>query len=160
MAASSATDNAPTKWERFIYHFCRIILGLLFIVASYDKILMPWQFGRAIFVYQMLPGYLISPLTIVMPWVELICGLLLVIGWKVRPAAILIALLNLVFIIAIASVLFRGMDIDCGCGLDVGPLAALVGTQADGWALVRDVIIMLMVVATYLGARPTSSKKN
>lgn len=115
---------------------------------------MPWDFGRAIFAYEILPGYLISPLAIVMPWVELAAGLLLIFNKMVRPSAILIALMNVIFILAIASVMVRGMDIECGCAFEFGPLATIVGTQADGWALVRDFILLGMAAYVYLNYRP------
>jgi len=140
---SSAGNPVPSV----IYHASRIILGALFIIASIDKIERPWDFGRAIYVYEMLKGslaYLISPLAIIIPPIELVTGLLLIINRWVRPSALLILGMNVVFIIAIAGVIVRGMDIDCGCGLDVGPIAAIAGTQADMGALLRDFVILAL----------------
>jgi len=131
----------------FIYQTCRILLGLIFIVASFEKIERPWDFGRAIHVYEILVGplaYLISPMAIIMPVLEIVTGILLVINRLVRPSALIILAMNVVFIIAIASVMLRGMDIDCGCGLDTGIIAMLAGTQADIGALVRDFVIIAM----------------
>jgi len=152
--AGQTPARSRINWFTVAYHFCRILIGLLFIVASYDKILMPWNFGRAIYVYKMLPGYLISPMAASMPWVELVAGILLVFNRFTRPAAMIIGGLNIVFMVAIATVIARGMDIDCGCGLDVGPLALIVGTQADGWALVRDLILLGIAAIIYFGYKP------
>jgi putative oxidoreductase len=131
----------------FIYHAARILLGLVFIIASLDKIERPWDFGRAVYVYHVLDGslaYLISPLAIIMPLIELVTGVLMIVNRWVRPAALLIFGMNVVFIIAIISVIARGMDIDCGCGLDVGILATIAGTQADLGALLRDFVILAL----------------
>lgn len=149
MSESSGGNKSSTgnPVPSVIYHASRIILGALFIIASIDKIERPWDFGRAIYVYEMLKGslaYLISPLAIIIPPIELVTGLLLIINRWVRPSALLILGMNVVFIIAIAGVIVRGMDIDCGCGLDVGPIAAIAGTQADMGALLRDFVILAL----------------
>lgn len=147
-------DAAQSKMARVLYQIGRIFLGLIFVTAAIQKIMIPWDFGRAIFAYEILPGYLISPMGIVMPWVELAAGLFLLFNRMVRPSAILIALMNVMFILAIASVMIRGMDIECGCAFEIGPLATIVGTRADGWALVRDFIFLGMAAYVYLNYRP------
>ena len=153
-------DAAQPKMARVLYHIGRLFLGLIFVTAAIQKIMIPWDLGRAILAYEILPGYLISPMGIVMPWVELAAGLLLISNKMVRPSAILIAIMNVMFILAIASVMIRGMEIECGCAFEIGPLAAIVGTQADGWALVRDFIFLGMAAYVYLNYRPKSLKQN
>jgi len=143
----SRSTAAVSAVPPVVYHVFRILLGLIFVIASLDKIESPWNFGRAIHVYEILVGplaYLISPMAAIMPLLELVTGILLIINRWVRPASLLILAMNIVFIIAIASVIVRGMDIDCGCGLDKGVLASIAGTQADAWALVRDFVVLAM----------------
>lgn len=53
--------------------------------------------------------------TFAVPWVEIICAVLLVIGLWTRAAALLLSLLTISFIVAIMSVLYRGLDVKCGC---------------------------------------------
>ena len=156
------TEASPTALRKFIYHGFRIILGLIFILASYQKILMPWEFGRAVLAYELIPTFLVSPLVIIMPWVEMVTGVFLIINWKIRPSAILIALMNLIFIIAIISAMVRGMEIDCGCSINIGPLEVLIGTQADGFALVRDLIFIGMTayIYTYADTNPRNQHLN
>ncbi|HEY2322484.1 MAG TPA: MauE/DoxX family redox-associated membrane protein, partial [Thermoanaerobaculia bacterium] len=58
---------------------------------------------------------LINLMALTMPWIELLCGLALILGiWK-EAARTLIALLLLVFIVAISVNLTRNNAIDCGC---------------------------------------------
>jgi putative oxidoreductase len=131
----------------FIYHFFRIVLGTIFIVASIEKLERPWDFGRAIYAYQLLTGplaYLISPVAIIMPALEFVTGFFLIINRLVRPSALLILAMNIVFMVAIGSVMVRGMNIDCGCGLDTGFIAAIAGTQAGWGAMTRDIVILMM----------------
>ncbi len=132
-----------------VYHICRILLGIIFVAASIDKILRPWDFGIAILFYKFLVGpfsYLISPMAIIMPIAELVAGLMLIFNKWVRPAALLILAMNVVFVIAILSAMIRGIDVECGCGFDVGVLGVIAGTHADIQALVRDFVFIAMTL--------------
>ncbi len=79
-------------------------------------------------------------------------GVLLLINVRVRPALVVVGSMTLVFMIALVSVLIRGLDIDCGC-FDPG------GGQdvSAGMALWRDVgLMVLVVVAWWLRGRLTA----
>jgi uncharacterized membrane protein YphA (DoxX/SURF4 family) len=93
----------------------RLVLGVIFIYASLDKIQQPADFARAIQNYQMIPVILTNLAAIILPWLELFCGVLLIIGLFLRAAAGIIVSLSLLFIIAMATALIRGLQIDCGC---------------------------------------------
>ncbi len=93
----------------------RIGLGALFIGASYYKIMSPGAFAHQIYNYKVLPPWAINPLAITLPWIQLFCGIALVINRGVRGASLLILLMMAVFQIALASALLRGLNISCGC---------------------------------------------
>ena len=93
----------------------RIMVGVVFLYASIDKITNTAYFASAISNYQILPDSIVNLVAIILPWLELICGFLLLIGMWYRSAALVISFLMIVFIIAITSVIIRGLDIDCGC---------------------------------------------
>lgn len=93
----------------------RMVLGGLFVYASFDKIVHPSQFVTAVENYRIMPGLLSFYTALFLPWLELICGLFLIAGVFVESAAGLIGLLLLVFIAALFSALSRGLSIDCGC---------------------------------------------
>ena len=115
----------------------RLLLGVVFIYASIDKIAKPEGFAQAIYNYRMMPHVAINLMAIVMPWLELICGILIVIGIFVRGSALLIGFMLLVFVIAISFALVRGLDISCGCFRVEGGHAL----AAD--LLVRDVLMLI-----------------
>ena len=94
---------------------CRLVLGGLFIAASIDKIAHPVEFARIIHGYRLVPDLFVYFLAAVLPWFEMICGLLLVSGLLIRTPAILLSSLLLVFMAALAISAFRGLDINCGC---------------------------------------------
>ena len=93
----------------------RIILGFVFIFAAISKAAEPETFAKAIYNYKLLPLSLINILAITLPWIELSAGLLLVFGVSVKENSVILSGMLLVFIIAIAISLARGLNIDCGC---------------------------------------------
>lgn len=98
--------------------FVRIVqigLGLLFIYASLDKIWNPGLFAKSISNYRILPLSLLHVSAIVLPWLELVCGIALVINRYQRAAYFIVAGLIMIFILAILSAMARGLDFNCGC---------------------------------------------
>jgi len=100
---------------KLTYHLCRIVLGVVLIYASIDKISNPEDFGKIIYSYQLLPEEMINLTAIILPWLELITGLLLIFQLWIPGTVLLTNILFIVFITAILSALLRGLDIDCGC---------------------------------------------
>jgi len=128
-----------------LYHLCRVLLGGLFVYAGVVKALDPAGFAGEIANYQILPYRLNFLVATTLPYVELLAGLLLVINRKVRPATVVIGGLNLVFIVALSSLLIRGLDIDCGC------FRPGVHTSVQE-ALWRDAGLMVLVIVTFIGS--------
>jgi putative oxidoreductase len=93
----------------------QILLGVIFVVAALPKIVDPPSFAHMIYNYRIVPGGLVNLSALVMPWLELLCGLGLILGIWRQASRNLIALLLVVFIVAISINLFRGNAIDCGC---------------------------------------------
>ena len=104
----------------------RLILGGIFIYASIDKIANPHEFAKNISHYHLVPFGLENIISIFLPWLELIIGVGLIVGFMVDGSVVLSMSLLVMFIVAISSAILRGYNIDCGCGLKEGEL---VGTQ-------------------------------
>ena len=93
----------------------RWALGILFIVSALGKIADPGAFAGEIADYRLLPVHAVNMFAIAMPWVELLVGLSLVNAIAPRSGALLAGLMGLVFIVAVASAMARGLNIECGC---------------------------------------------
>lgn len=121
----------------------RVGLGALFLYAGVIKIITTAAFAGSIANYQVLPyagNYLAAA---ILPWIEVICGALLVTGWRVRSAAALVALMNAFFIILLFSTVARGLDIDCGCFKQGGD-------KTTAWtAIFRDTMFLVAAVFVY-----------
>jgi len=93
----------------------RIIIGVVFIYASLDKIENPAQFARIIHNYHLLPGELVNLTAITMPWIELICGICVILGIYKEGGILILGILLIIFAVSIGVNLFRGVDLECGC---------------------------------------------
>jgi putative oxidoreductase len=109
------TKPPPFSTHKTLYLLVRTTLGLTFLWASVDKILNPAEFAGIIMNYDILPPDTVNLAAVVLPWFELICGLLLVLGRLVPGATLSIVILLFTFMLATGFSLYRGLDINCGC---------------------------------------------
>lgn len=125
--------------NRFLEYFlllARIFLAFIFIYAGTDKISDPAGFSQAIQNYRLFPVETINIFAIIIPWIELICGLLLLFGISVRENSLIISSLLLVFTLAVAISMIRGLNFDCGCFGKPSPI---------GWKKLGENFLMLVL---------------
>lgn len=127
---------------RISYHFCRLLLGGVFLWAGVVKALDVPAFAGQVAAYQLLPYAWNYAVAATLPYIELLAGALLLVNARVKPAALLTALLNALFVVVLFSVLARGLDIDCGC---FGPDAGTTPLQALG----RDLVLLALALAVF-----------
>ena len=93
----------------------RIILGIVFIIASYHKILDPVSFSANIHNFHLTPANVENFAALVLPWLELILGMLLIFGVFLEGSFSLTIGLYIFFIFILTQAFFRGIDVHCGC---------------------------------------------
>ncbi len=125
--------------HRYLALILRLYLGGLFIYASMYKINYSAEFAEVIAGYQILPYWVVNISAVVLPWVELIAGMLLLAGVRSRSAVTVIGALLIAFAVALLVNLLRGASIPCGC-FDA------LGEKISSWTLLRDVIWLGMAV--------------
>ena len=123
------------------------MLAIVFLYAAYTKLRQPWLlFAMSIDAYQILPEWAALMLGRILPWLELLLGLLLATGFGLRYAASGASILLAAFFAVMVRAYAMGMKIDCACfgfGEAIGP-----GTLArDG------VLLALSVGLTVLSLR-------
>jgi len=107
----------------------RIVLAGLFLKMGLSKMLDPIDFLKLTREYHMLPetpSYFLNLTAVVLPALELVCGLALLVGLPVRGAAVTLLAMLVVFT---GAIFLRSLDIhaqggiaycaikfDCGCG--------------------------------------------
>jgi len=101
--------------NRYAVLISRLVLGTVFIWAAVGKIGQADLFADLIDSYRILPYYMVNIPAIVLPWVELLCGVCLIIGFRTRGSALLVSVMLAAFLIALGINIVRGVDMDCGC---------------------------------------------
>ena len=94
----------------------RFTVGLVLVLAAAPKILDLATFERAVADYQLLGPRLVRMLSRALPFVEALCGVMLLAGLFVPVAGTVAAVLLVSFAAAVGLNLIRGRAIDCGCG--------------------------------------------
>jgi len=142
-----------------VHRLLGIVLGAVFLYASVDKILKPGDFARIVYHYQVIgPSQWVGAwapnlLAIVLPWIEVVVGLALLTGVWRREAALVAGALLGVFVVAVASALVRGIDIEnCGCFSVSGE------GRGAGLALIFGDLAMLAAAAVLAFVPPRSQE--
>ncbi|TIC87448.1 DoxX family membrane protein [Nocardioides sp. GY 10113] len=118
----------------------RLVTGSVWVVAGALKVTTPDASINAVRAYELLPGNSAEAVGLVLPALEIVVGLALILGVFARGAAVVSALLFAAFIVGIASVWARGIEIDCGC---FGGGGAKEGAaSAYPWEIARDAALL------------------
>lgn len=116
----------------------RVVIGGLFVWAALTKVSDLQAFAEEVANYQLLPARLVPVVAATLPGIELLAGVLLVVGLLSRASAGIIAAMLLVFIAGLSQALIRGIDLSCGC---------FGGADAATWGTVwRDVAMLVPAV--------------
>jgi putative oxidoreductase len=122
-----AGRGVPWFANRYLILVLRIILAGVFLTSSVGKLVDIERYSvDAVYNFGIVPMLFARPLGLVMPFIELLCGLGLLFGVLTRLAALGVGLMSIAFFIAKAIVLAQGRHIDCGCfGAIVETLASV-----------------------------------
>ncbi len=120
----------------------RLYIGGIFVYASMNKISFTAEFSETIASYQLVPFWSVNLLAIIMPWAELICGILLITGIRSKSATVALSIMLTVFSVAISLSLLRDIPIGCGCFSSV--------EETMSWTtLLRDLVWLVMCAHIY-----------
>jgi uncharacterized membrane protein YphA (DoxX/SURF4 family) len=128
----------------------RLGLAAVFLVSGVLKAIDPDATYVAVRAYDVLPKLGVELVAGVLPWLEIVIGLLLLAGIATRAVAVVSAVLLLGFMAGVAQAWARGLSIDCGCfggGGAVDPAQTTYGRE-----LLRDAGFLLL--AGWLVVRP------
>lgn len=122
---------------KYVTLAARLIIGGLFVYASYYKLFHPLDFAVSIRNYGILPSEWSNIVALGLPWVEITAGIFLIIGLQTGPAALLTTGMLGIFLAAIIYAFSIGLDIDCGCFSSAASSPGRVGL----YHIVRDGIL-------------------
>lgn len=133
----------------------RLFVGGMLALAGALKLKAgPRWFLRQILAYELVRGKTAWTLARGLPWVEILCGVFLVVGWQTPLLSLFGFVLLWGFSAAVASTFLRGKTIGCGC---FGWRHDARTSQARWTIVYRNLALMgiLLVLFTY-GAGPLS----
>jgi len=126
-------QSSPWNLRRVVIWIGRLLLGGIFIYAGYSKIFLPnknlWpyfilkfsvslnlsNFATQVEAFKMLPPWGVQFVAHTLPFTEIILGLLLLIGWRLRIWASLLTVIMLGFFGVVLRAYLLHMNINCGC---------------------------------------------
>ena len=93
----------------------RVFIGGYFLYAALPKISEPLAFATSIGHYGLMPYWMVNAYALIIPWLELLVGGCLVVGYRVRTNAVLAGIMLVMFTFAVTWAVVWGLQIDCGC---------------------------------------------
>ncbi len=160
-------QSSPFNFRRAIIWIGRLVLGGIFVYAGFSKLLLPnthlWpmfvlkfslsmnfsSFAQQIESYKMISPEASQVVAHTLPFVEIVLGLLLLTGWRLRIWATAITVIMAGFLAVVTRAYLLHMDINCGC----------FGTpeKLTGMTVLRDAaflaLALLMTVFAFIEAR-------
>jgi putative oxidoreductase len=103
------------EMKRYLWRIIAIIIGGLFIYAGVVKVIDPAEFARDIDNYKMLPWQLSVWMGLYLPWLEIFCGVALIVRVLHRGSVFILTSMMVLFIVITIVAKARGLDISCGC---------------------------------------------
>lgn len=128
--------------RRFLPTLLRLGLGLVLVAASLGKIAQPQAFADILQAQGLLPARLVGLTAVLLPWLELVCGIALLVKRGVLGASAVAAVMLVAFVSARTLNALRGVEAACGCfDLDAGPAGPLT--------LLRDFLLAALALAVF-----------
>ena len=137
--------NKKILYRSFLQRLPRFVVGFVFIFAAVGKIIDPISFATDIAGYQLFLASLIPLIAAVIPWIELFCGIALVLNLKIHGAVLITGIMLISFCALILYAIIAGLDINCGC------FTILSSEQSQNLWLVlfRNIALLLLTFLTY-----------
>ncbi len=161
-------DEMPGKPVRVIRMIVRSLIAILLLWAGLSKLGDPVSAYTALLAYELpAPTVLLKLVALALPWLELLCGLMLVADFHRRLATLVATALFGVFLVMVGQAVVRGLDISCGCfnlailGIDEASASARF-LESVGFAFFRNLLLLggvVYLLCTERNASPTGGNR-
>src|SRR5437868_9430051 len=106
-SAAGATSNIKRRTSNIVWRIIDFIVAGIFIYAGAIKAFDPVQFAGDVDNYKVLPWPVSVALAFYLPWLEIFCGLALIVRFFYRGALSILGALILMFILATVAAKVR-----------------------------------------------------
>lgn len=120
----------------------RLVLGVVWLVAGLRKVGDLATSLEAIRAYELLSFEAVQNIGKLLPWLEIVIGVLLLLGLLTRTCGVVSGILLVLFLAGVVSVWIRDIEIDPGFFSDGGPLPNANAKAKYPWEILRDVILL------------------
>ena len=150
-ATSVAGPIAPARhWSTYLQRALALLAGAPFLYAGVVKVLDPVRFASDITKYQIVPWAVAIAIAFYLPWLEVFCGLALVLRRLFQASLLVSGALIIAFIGVSISTKARGIDVSCGC------FGAASSNLSFTWHLVLDFVLLgILAILWFWRARRT-----
>jgi len=128
---------------KFAWRIMDLVVGGVFIYAGVVKAFQPVRFASDIDNYKILPWTISVGLAFYLPWLEILCGLALILRRLYLGGLSILTALVLIFSGVTIAAKVRDLDITCGC----------FGHASQNWSfsghLALDLVILAALLALY-----------
>jgi len=160
-------QSSPFNFRRATIWIGRLVLGGIFVYAGFSKLVFPnthlWpmfvlrfslsmnisSFAQQVESYKMISPDASQLVAHILPFVEIVLGLLLLIGWRLRIWAIIVTFVMLGFLTVVSRAYLLHMDINCGCFATPEPIS-LKKIAEDG---ALSALALLTTIFAFIEAR-------
>src|SRR5215472_2336000 len=160
-------QSSPFTLRRAVIWIGRLVLSGIFVYAGISKIFFPnthlWpmfvlkfsismniaSFAQQVESYKMISVEASQMVAHVLPFVEIILGILLLIGWRLRIWASLVTLIMVGFLAVVTRAYLLHMDINCGCFATPEPLTLKTVIRDSAFVA----LALLMTIFAFIEAR-------
>ncbi len=125
----------------------RIVLGIFLSLSGLAKIMDLASFGKAVNSFGILPADWVVLVTIVVPYLELVLGLMLLLNFYAKPAYVTALTMLIVFTALSAYKYFSGDISDCGC------FGKLLQRKTDEKLLIENALLMVLFALGFLNVK-------
>ena len=160
----TSANPAPGRWS-WADAFClmtRWLLAGVFLYMGLTKALHPVDFLKLVRQYDFLSQPLaLNLVASALPWFEVFCGLLLLLGIAVRGTSVMLVVMLIPFTVLIflrakamqhtGGLPFCAIKFDCGCGAGE---VLICRKLAENFGLIALSIVLIFRQRTRLGLRP------
>jgi putative oxidoreductase len=126
---------------KLFWRIIDLVVAGVFIYAGVLKAIDPVRFAMDIDNYKMLPWSVAVALAFYLPWLEIFCGIALIVRRVYRGGLSILIALTLVFLIATIAAKIRGLDITCGC----------FGHASQHWSFPQHMLVDLSILVALAG---------
>jgi len=145
---------AQIEKVKFVWRIVDLVLAGIFIYAGAIKAFDPIRFASDIDNYKILQWTIATGLAFYLPWLEILCGVALIVRRLYLGGLSILTALISIFIIATIAAKVRGLDITCGC----------FGHASQNWSfpahLAVDLAILAALLALYFKAASGNRLEN